>query len=111
MSILGERYICNKCGEEFEHPKVLFGYNPDYPRDGDCPNEYVCPYCESDDYDLAYNCESCGDLHRDHELMYGVCRDCLALEADHHAADYVMNDPEVRDSFAWYMHLRRHKNG
>ena len=105
--ILGAKHICNNCGNVFEHPKVLYGYDPMYPRDSDCPNEYVCPSCESDDYENADECVDCGKVFRTHMLEYGRCKDCLRKAAEEYAADFIMQDRDVRDSFAWWLHIGR----
>lgn len=101
-------YICNTCGNVFERPKKLLGHGWT-PRDGDCPNEYVCPQCESDNYENADSCVECEGVFKESDLQYGLCRECLNDKAKEYAAEYVMNDPDVRDGFAWWLQGKRAK--
>ncbi len=95
-------YICKDCGEVFERPKEILGHGY-IPFDGDTPNEYVCPHCEGDYYVSADECRGCGDIFEESELEYGMCRKCLGEYAAEYAKDYVMDDPDVRDGFAWWL--------
>ena len=106
--IHGTLYKCKDCNEVFERPKEILGHGW-IPSDYDSPNEYVCPYCESDYYVPADMCCGCGKIFAEEELEYGLCPDCLAEQAKEVASEYVMGDPDVRDGFAWWLQGRRNK--
>jgi len=105
--IHGALYKCSRCGAEFERPKVITGYNMSFPRDYDVPDEYVCPECDSDEYEKADRCAECGDVFLEKELDWGLCNKCLEFEAGYRAAEYVMRDSEARDAFAFWLHFNR----
>lgn len=96
--IYGALYKCPDCGEVFEHPKRI--------QHTDEPDEYVCPVCGGCDWEQAGECLICKELHPTKELEYGICHDCIKRAAKEHAAEYVMHDAEVTDSFAWWLHCR-----
>lgn len=65
-------YICEKCGEVFEEPKVI---------GSDVDRGEVCPGCGSDDFDEAYQCALCGEWvasDKIHGYRPYVCDDCIA---------------------------------
>lgn len=101
-------YICRDCGHKFERPKEVRGHGWN-PMDGDLPDEYVCPVCGSDYYDSADKCVKCEEVFFEDDLEYGLCPDCLAEEAKEYASEYVMNDPDIRDGFAWWLQGKRAK--
>ena len=64
-------YICEKCGEVFEEPKVI---------GNDVDRGEVCPGCGNDYFDEAYQCAVCGEWVSS-EKIHGydpyVCEDCI----------------------------------
>ena len=101
-------YMCKNCRQTFEKPKVLVGHGW-IPRDNDSPDEYVCPYCDSDYFATADACAECEEIFFEDDLEYGLCRGCLEKQAKEYAAEYVMNDPDIRDGFAWWLQGKRAK--
>lgn len=65
-------YICEKCGEIFEEPKVI---------GNDVDRGDVCPGCGNEYFDEAYKCAVCGEWVSS-EKIHGynpyVCEDCIA---------------------------------
>ena len=66
-------YICEKCGEIFEEPKVI---------GNDVDRGEVCPGCGRCDFDEAERCEKCGEwVSVDKIHGYGggpyICEECL----------------------------------
>lgn len=64
-------YICEKCGEVFEEPKVI---------GNDVDRGEVCPGCGNDYFDEAYKCAVC-DEWVSSDKIHGydpyVCEDCV----------------------------------
>ena len=65
-------YICDKCGEVFEEPRVI-GTDGD---SGEC-----CPSCGNEYFDDAIKCRVCGEWVPEGttkgDYHYEVCPDCL----------------------------------
>lgn len=65
-------FICEKCGEVFEEPKVI---------GNDVDRGEVCPGCGNEYFDEAYKCSVCGEWVSS-EKIHGynpyVCEDCIA---------------------------------
>lgn len=98
---MSDLYICNDCGEVFDRPKHT--HNGGYYDEDWCE----CPSCASTDYDPAEKCEICGEILQEKKMLYGLCPSCVSKAADKDAARYVMNDPDLRDAFAWWLHQER----
>ena len=65
-------YICEKCGEVFEEPKVI---------GNDVDRGEVCPGCGNEYFDEAYQCSECGEWvssDKIHGYSQYVCEDCIA---------------------------------
>lgn len=98
-------YICEKCGEVFEYPKII-----------GCPTEpdhgEGCPNCGSDEFDDAVICKVCGEWVAQSETHGGykneVCENCLH-ERDHDpdfllkATEGCMSDIEVPALFEYVL--------
>ena len=91
-------YVCNDCGHVFEHPANRYNMAVSV-EDEDAQ----CPSCGSDDFDNAEQCEKCGEWFASKDMDYCLCKKCLGEAAKEHAAEYVMNDPDVRDNFSWWV--------
>lgn len=98
--IYGALYVCKKCGMEFEKP--LRTYEGGYEEEP----FYVCPHCYSDNFVAADTCAKCGHTFPADELLSGYCQDCLDDYAHEYARDFVMNDPDERELFAWWLERR-----
>ena len=64
-------YICEKCGEVFEEPKVI---------GNDVDRGEVCPGCGNEYFDEAYQCAVCGEWvssDKIHGYDPYVCEDCV----------------------------------
>jgi predicted amidophosphoribosyltransferase len=96
------RWKCRSCGSDFAEPEKYFSGS----SIGHAPDELVCPYCKSDNIELADRCSVCGKVMLTSELTYGICGSCIEGFAVDHAEDYVRSDPGVWDAFAFYMHKR-----
>lgn len=105
--IEGGLYICNDCGAVFENPKKICGHGTYTRHDWDSPDEYVCPACGSDYFSQASRCEECKDVYADDYLTYGLCECCIKELAKKHAVDFVADDDDAFDSFAFWLHCRR----
>lgn len=99
---------CLSCGKTFDEPRKHPGHGS-IPHDWDSPDEYTCPYCDSDDIVFADWCAECENVFPTEELHYGFCEDCIDKLADEYGRDYIMSSREIWDDFAWYMHKRRHE--
>jgi Zn finger protein HypA/HybF involved in hydrogenase expression len=101
-------WICNDCERTFREPKRNIGNSyPFVVSDSDVPDEYECPYCGSDDFQLAEWCAECDTVHRQSELNMGLCPDCLDKLIKDHGHEYIMSDKDLMDEFAWWWHKKR----
>ena len=65
-----ERYVCADCGSLFDDPLVV---HPSDPYD----TTRHCPYCHSENFDEAVECECCGGIYTNDLTINGVCKDCV----------------------------------
>lgn len=64
-------YICCECGLHFDEPKELdFGF---YSYNGPAMG---CPVCGGA-YEIAVNCNYCGEEYLEEQLFDGLCQKCL----------------------------------
>lgn len=77
-------YICDDCNRVFYEPskhKEDYGWDTEYGRNSAWQTESCCPYCGSENYEEAEDCDICGrtfltdDLYITNGLTY-VCPDC-----------------------------------
>jgi hypothetical protein len=74
-------YICNDCGEVFEEFKEVCEAHP-YGMGSAYETWCVCPYCESNDFDEAEECECCGEAFPKKSLTDGLCEECYEENED-----------------------------
>lgn len=64
-------FFCYDCGEFFDEPITLYDGHSEL-DEGPIWEAYgACPYCQSDQIDIAQKCDICGDYVRD-----GICENC-----------------------------------
>lgn len=66
-------YICSECEGVFEEPETYEEHHP-YGMGTASETWYVCPYCQSTNYDEAKECTRCGEYVA--ELENGLCDAC-----------------------------------
>lgn len=101
-------WLCLNCNEKFDEPRVIRGHGDYVKMDSDSPDEYECPYCGSDDFVMAGWCSYCECVTPDDDLTYGLCADCIDALSKKRAHEYIADDPNARDDFAWWIHSRLH---
>lgn len=103
-------WYCNDCKQTFDEPKKNPGHGC-VPHDWDSPDSYECPFCGSDDFQIADWCAECDTVHPREKLTWGLCRDCLDKLIREHGHEYIMQDESVADDFAWWWHKRMRQRG
>lgn len=88
------RYICPTCGEKFNRPDRAKYKGEEWS---------CCPECGNLDYEPADHCACCGEDFCAHDLIGGLCEECLNGEAT--MEDYwgFAHDAQMREAFAEYM--------
>lgn len=100
--IHGAHWKCHTCGSDFKEPEPWYSGS----RFHHAPDGIICPYCKSEDIEMACECSVCNGVFFDDELTYGLCESCIEDYLVDHAEDYIKSDPDVWDAFAFYMHKR-----
>ena len=103
-------WYCNDCKHTFEEPKKIPGHGC-VPHDWDSPDEYVCPYCDSDDFQLADWCAECDCVFPQSELQDGFCKDCIDKLIDEDGPKFLKQDEYAKAEFTWWLHNRLRKRG
>ena len=77
-------YICTDCHETFHEPaqhEEDYGWNTEYGHIAACQTFDECPYCGSDNIEIAEECSKCGCWFPKEEMEIGVgftyvCKEC-----------------------------------
>lgn len=64
-------FVCNHCKAGFSLDEADRRYCDGQPTT-------VCPSCGSFDIEEGKRCKICREIHFEHDLEYGVCKDCTA---------------------------------
>ena len=70
-------FYCNDCQETFDEPKTEYQSVP-YGMGNAHFDYYVCPYCNSDDFEEADTCRECNEVITDENNYGGLCKSCIA---------------------------------
>lgn len=68
-------YICEKCGNHFEHFKVRRYESSTGWED------QVCPICESENFTEAGHCIKCGGYFPLDDMIGSICKECVEKRA------------------------------
>ena len=75
-------YVCLNCSAVFDTPIPIHEYHDELDEKA-IEEYYVCPYCKSDDYEEAVQCNLCGQYVNCNyvELKDGTfaCEDCFTF--------------------------------
>ncbi len=69
-------YLCHNCEETFDEPKTDTQSVP-YGMGNAAFEFYVCPYCNSDDYEEVTECKECGKVIDEDNNFSGLCAECV----------------------------------
>lgn len=63
----------------------------------------VCPYCGSDDFVNAIQCNECGEWYDEDDLVGGLCHECLAeaMNDIDLLKDYLEASEQIEDFAEW----------
>lgn len=63
-------YKCNKCKQVFEYASSRLESRGECYGEPSYENEFVCPFCESEDYEEAILCDGCGEEKTVEDISY-----------------------------------------
>lgn len=98
-----EMFICNHCGATFDDPLVRTVF-----EDGFQLETRHCPYCGSEDFTDAIECDTCGQFVPEYLATEGTCKFCID-ESIHQMRKYMESgepmDEMYRKTFLKYFDL------
>ena len=83
-------YICVDCNRAFERPNKIHIIHDELPERSK-ETYRVCPYCESEVFEIAETCSLCESYINKEQSRFGLCSDC-EISAEQRFEDFLKEE-------------------